>query len=125
MDLSRTPAQAASAAAEEIRALNHIMYNGFKEPADAYATVGALSRLVSMLPQAVKMIGNAVGALETRGGLRSDTDTLPDDLAGTYDALRLAVAESNALYRQLDFAHQALGRIGTELREEDDDSLHQ
>jgi hypothetical protein len=58
-----TPAEAAQAAAEAVRSLNHATSGGtgYEYPSDLYDVVGALATLVMGLPQA---IGQAVTWLE-------------------------------------------------------------
>jgi len=103
---------AATAAAESIRALNHTLYAGFDQPGDAYSTVGGLSHPVSMLPQALTMIRDAVQTLERSGELRSDRDTLTDDLALAYEGLEQAALDAQTLYESLARAHGGLSHIG-------------
>lgn len=106
------PAELAGGAAEFVRSLNHALYAGFATPGDAYSTVGELSRLVSMLPQALTMIRGAVEKLEREGGLRSDRNTLADDLARAYEGLEQAAADAQTLYGSLSRAHVGLSHIG-------------
>jgi hypothetical protein len=109
---ARTPAELADVAAEGIRSLNHALYAGFTYPGDAYSTVGELSRLASMLPQALTMIRGAVEKLEQDSALQSDRDTLADDLARTYDGLQQAASNAQALYESIRQAHAGLSHIG-------------
>jgi predicted HAD superfamily Cof-like phosphohydrolase len=108
----RTPAGLADTAAENIRAINHELYNGLPTAGDAYSLVGNLARLASMLPQALNMTRGAVQKLERGGQLRSDQDRLVDDLARTYDALEQAAVEAQALYESIARAQGGLGHIG-------------
>lgn len=110
---NRPPAVIASAAAEEVRALNHALYGGFSEPADAYSTVGNLAHLASMLPQALSMIREEVEKLERGGQLRSDRSSLADDLFRAYEGLRVAAPFAQALYESLQAAQKALSHLGT------------
>lgn len=112
-----TPAGHASAAAESIRQLNHALYAGFAEPADAYGIVGSLAHLVSMLPQALTMTRNAVKALERDGQLRSDHDALATDLDRAYNGLGQAAADAQLLYESISRAHSGLSHIGLEVGE--------
>lgn len=110
---ARTPARLAEAAAESIRSINHALYAGLEYPGDAYSTVGCLSHLASMLPQALTMIRDAVRNLEDSGLLRSDRDTLPEDLGRAYEGLEQAALDAQTLYESLGRAHAGLGHIGT------------
>jgi hypothetical protein len=114
---ARTPTEHASAAAESIRQLNHALYAGFAEPSDAYSTVGGLSHLVMMLPQALTMIRDAVQDLEIGGHLYSDRDDLAEDLDGAYEGLGKAADDARALYESIGRAHAGLSHIGLEVGE--------
>lgn len=107
-----SPSELAGGAAEFIRSLNHALYAGFTTPGDAYSLVGELSRLVSMLPQALDMTRQAVEKLERDGNLYSDHKALADDLARTYDGLARAARDAQALYESIAPAHAGLGHIG-------------
>jgi hypothetical protein len=110
----QTPTQLADAAAENVRAINHALYNGVDTPGDAYTLVGHLARMVSMLPQALTMTGQALAKLELDGQLWSDRGTLANDLALTDEGLQQAAADAHALYRAITRAHGGLGHIGTQ-----------
>ena len=112
MSAPLTPAEIAESAAESIRALNHALYAGLPYPGDAYTTVGNLSHLASMLPQALNMTRAAVEKLEGAGGLYSDRGTLPGDLVGAYAGLEQAAADAQTLYGSLARAHAELSHIG-------------
>lgn len=111
---ARTPAELASRAAEDIRAINHALYDGIAYPGDAYSTVGNLTHLVSMLPQALTMIRSAVEKLERTAALYSDRGTLADDLVAAYAGLEQAAADAQTLYGSISRAHAALSHIGTQ-----------
>lgn len=114
---ARTPAEHASAAAESIRQLNHALYAGFAEPADAYTIVGALSQLAMMLPQALTMIRDAVQTLEIHSQLRSDRGDLTEDLDAAHEGLGKAADDARALYESINQAHAGLSHIGLEVGE--------
>lgn len=103
---------AAEAAAESIRSINHALYTGLDTPGDAYALVGHLAHLASMLPQALTMTRKAVERLERDSDLRSDRDTLTDDLALAHEGLEQAAADAHALYVAITRAHGGLSHIG-------------
>lgn len=108
----RTPAELARTAAEDVRFLNHVLYDGIAYPGDAYSTVGNLTHLVSMLPQALTMIRSAVEKLDRDADLYSDRGTLTADLAAAYAGLEQAAADAQTLYGSISRAHAALSHIG-------------
>jgi len=116
MDLDRTPAVIADAAAEEIRALNHITRSrgdGWQYPGDVYSTVGNLSVMAERLPQALGQLESLISRLEDAGQLASDSgpEDLPGRLVRFHGAMADAVSLAHGLQRALDQAHQALGPI--------------
>jgi hypothetical protein len=109
----KTPAQLADQAAEAIRAINHLTMsrrNGWEYPGDAYSVVGNLSQMAMMLPQALDQIGALIGQMG-EGNLRSDRDTLADDLDATYGGLADAHDAARKLYESLNRAHSGLSPI--------------
>lgn len=110
----RTPAQLADDAAEAIRALNHITrvrQAGWEHPGEAYSTVGSLYEAAARLPQAIGQIHALMRSLEDSGRLRSDKDTLEQDLAYTYSALEEARDTAVRLGAALSRAQQGLGPV--------------
>lgn len=115
MDLDRSPSQMAAESAASIRALNHRTQTAgddWQYPGDAYNVVGNLSELAMMLPQALDQIGALVERLDQGGNLRSDKDTLADDLDSTYGGLADAHDAAKKLHEALNRAHQGLGPLG-------------
>ncbi|WP_331724051.1 hypothetical protein [Streptomyces erythrochromogenes] len=106
----KTPVSVTDTAAEAIRDLNHLTPD-LQYPGDAYSTVANLSALAMRLPQALEQIAAFVKGLEEQGRLRSDKDTLDEDLAATYAGLNVAAAAAQTLYGALDQAHQGLGPV--------------
>ena len=111
-----TPANNADAAAEAVRAINHLtmsQHDGWQYPGDAYSTVGNLAHMAGMLPQAIGQLESLIGALEDGGNLRSDKgpEDLPGRLVDFHGAIADAIAQAHSLHRALDRAHQALGPI--------------
>ncbi|WP_169317231.1 hypothetical protein [Actinacidiphila oryziradicis] len=113
-DKPRTPADISDDAFEAIRDLNHATAEGGLEyPGEAYATIDNLKVLAQQLPQALRQIREFLGRLEADGHLR--TDNGPDDLAFRMEDLRTslttAACSADALYQNLDEAHNALRPI--------------
>ena len=109
-----TPANNADAAAEAIRAVNHLTINrhdGWQYPGDAYSTVGNLAHMAMMLPQALEQIERLVVDLNETGHLRSDKDQLEHDLNETVRGLEEAQIAANKLYGALNRAHSGLSPI--------------
>lgn len=110
----RTPATISAEAAEAVRELNHATLgraDGWRYPADAYSTVAGLSRMAMGLEQALDQIGALVEHLDMGGHLRSDKDTLVDDLENTYGGLADATDAARKLYAALNRAHSGLSPI--------------
>ncbi|MER6549572.1 hypothetical protein [Streptomyces sp. NPDC001250] len=107
----KTPAEIADTAAEAIRSLNYATPGDLVYPGDAYSTVGNLSVMAMRLPQALQQIAQFLKRLEEAGQLKSDTDTLGDDLEATYAGLTVAAGAAETLRTALDRAQQGLGTI--------------
>jgi hypothetical protein len=108
----KTPAQLADAAGDAIRALNHTTIGSqadWEYPGDAYSVVGGLSYMAGMLPQAIDQIAQLLKRLEQEGYLKSDRDTLADDLEATHDGLTIAAGAAETLRGALDRAQNGLG----------------
>lgn len=114
---AKTPAQLSDAAAESIRALNHVTLqqpnNGWVYPGDAYTTVANLSLLAGYLPQAIGQIESFIGALEDGENLRSDLgeEDLPGRLVGFHMTMADAINQAHNLRSALNKAHQLLGPL--------------
>jgi hypothetical protein len=110
-----TPAQHADNAAEAVRAINHATLqqssNGWQYPGDAYSTVGNLSQMAMMLPQALEQIERLIVDLNESGHLHSDKDRLEHDLDETVRGLEEAQIAANKLYGALNRAHSGLSPI--------------
>ncbi|MFB8182582.1 hypothetical protein ACFC8N_42665 [Streptomyces sp. NPDC055966] len=107
MDLNRTPAQIADAAAEEVRALCHVTHPfkaDWTQPAQISDTAHNVALIVDRLPQALKQLGAGLRMLEEKGAVRTDD--------GTDVAKRVGAA-----LRALLNAQQALTVIQGALRE--------
>ncbi|MFG2986204.1 hypothetical protein ACGFYQ_33970 [Streptomyces sp. NPDC048258] len=114
MTTDKTAAAVSDVAAEAIRDLNHLTRSareGFEYPADAYSTVANLAAMAARLPQALDQLAAFIKGLEESGRLRSDKDTLADDLEATYAGLTIAAGAAKTLQGALDRAHNGLGPI--------------
>jgi chromosomal replication initiation ATPase DnaA len=76
VDYSKTPAQAADDAAEAIRTLNHVSFDGdaFAHPGDIYNTVMALLSMVQRLPQAIEQAEHRLYSMLDAGAVYDDRD---------------------------------------------------
>lgn len=111
MDLSREPREAAVAAAEEVRALNHLTFGstrvGWEFPSDAYSVIGGLGQLANGLPQAIDQIRAHLSGLAEGGHVRSDRGDTDKDLTAAHSALQDARAAALILAEALGRAHSA------------------
>lgn len=122
MDLNRTPAQIADAAAEELRALNHrtLDAKAFEQPGDVSETVDALARVVQYLPQALRQAEAGLEML--RDGQRIRLDDKPpaevsqqdihERVAGVVLALREARVRLSGVDDQMRAAKGPLSHMG-------------
>lgn len=113
MDLNRKPSTIASAAAEEIRALNHASLDrkAFENPADVSDTANALLQLLERLPQALSQL--EAGLLELSDNQRIRLDDKPPAETSRKDISDQVFAVVWALGQTRD----RLGQAHTELRE--------
>ncbi|MCX4547254.1 hypothetical protein [Streptomyces sp. NBC_01565] len=104
MDLTKTPGQLATEAADAIRALNHrtLDKGSYDNPAEAGAAAYALRTLVERLPQSLTQLGTALTAFDDDTAIRTD-----DGSDATY-----SVAECLAA---IEAAHEHLGQLLGEL----------
>ncbi|MFJ1717326.1 hypothetical protein ACIQGT_41005 [Streptomyces sp. NPDC093108] len=111
----KTPAQLADAAGDAIRALNHATLGSprpdWEYPGDAYSVVGGVAYMAGMLPQAIDQIAQLLKRLEGEGHLKSDRDTLADDLEAAHDGLTIAAGAAETLRGALDRAQNGLGSV--------------
>ncbi|WP_130799184.1 hypothetical protein [Streptomyces otsuchiensis] len=115
-----TAADAARAAGEAIRALNHLTLRPreaaeWEMPGDAYTVIGALAALAGRLPQSLDQSAALVDRLNTAGRLRHDSgddDQLRVDVAAAVIECREAAVMAGQLADSLQHALTALGRIG-------------
>jgi hypothetical protein len=116
MDLDRTPARIASAAAEEIRALNHRTLpvgafhdaDGFRgvAPARLSGTVQGLLTLTQRLPQSLQQIRRGLQQLEEEQQIRMTNGQEPGDAVST--ALR-ALLNAEEAFKAAEHALQTAG----------------
>ena len=117
-----TAADAARAAAEAVRALNHLTFAtgvspGWEMPSDAYDVVAALSTMAAGLPQALGQVQRFMDGLESGGRLRHDSGEaarLEADLHNLRTATGQAASVAGLLARALADAHNDLAAIGYE-----------
>ncbi|MEW2402175.1 hypothetical protein [Streptomyces sp. NPDC046862] len=112
MDLNRTPAQIANAAADEIRTLNHrtIDRKAFEQPGDVAATVEALTRLVQGLPQSLQQLEAGLNKLHDDQRIR--LDDLPPEAVSQQEMRRRVVTVTSALQE----ARVTLSRLDHQLK---------
>ncbi|MDQ0689011.1 hypothetical protein QFZ56_008057 [Streptomyces achromogenes] len=112
----KTPAKLADEAAEAIRAINHLTQGSPRDdweyPGDVYSLVANLSQMAMMLPQALEQASHLMNKLNEGGHLRSDKDTLDQDLGEVFYGLDDARNAAQKLYGSLNRAHNGLGPIG-------------
>jgi hypothetical protein len=115
----KTAVEHAAAAAEAIRAINHLTYHdeALPYPADAWRLLGQLGTAVHRLSQAVRQTAKLTDGKHQRGEIGIDPGTeyagaeptaLAEVLAGLDAAGRLATALADALDRAaqpLTYAH--------------------
>jgi hypothetical protein len=120
MDEPTGAAGAADAAAEAVRALNHLTIRppapttrGWEDLADVYAVIGSLRVLLDRLPQALDQVARAI---ERPGvGYASDNDDQPAVLAArTVGHLHQGAANLTAVRAALEGAHGALSHLYVE-----------
>ncbi|MEU8765011.1 hypothetical protein [Streptomyces sp. NPDC048659] len=110
----KTPAQLADTAGDAIRALNHATLStrpDWEYPGDAYSVVGNLAYMAGMLPQAIEQITQLLTTLEGENHLKSDRDTLGDDLEAAYAGLHIAAGAAETLRGALTRAQNGLGAV--------------
>lgn len=111
-----TPAGQADAAAEAIRALNHLTQTpqaDWEFPGDAYAVVGNLAMAAHRLPQALDQVASLVRSLAEGGRIRhAKGGDVSEEVAEALEALREAAGAAGAMGAALDRAHAALGPLG-------------
>ncbi len=89
--------QAAAAAAEAIRQLNHETLpgkNGLQYPADAYAVIGALALAAERLPQALSQVSGWLWSEDAAGRVGLDC---PGSAMEQVTELRTELAEAQSL----------------------------
>jgi hypothetical protein len=108
VDLSRTPAQIATAAAEELRAFNHrtLEAKAFEQPGDVSEAADALARVVQYLPQALRQLEAGLERLHEEQRIRLDdkspAETSQKDIFDRVTAVVLALREARVDLSRLD-----------------------
>lgn len=112
MDLNRTPSQIASAAAEEVRALNHkTLDEPYESAADISGTFENLARLIDYLNQTVQQAESSLTALHEKGQIRISGSA---DSAGPVGEATAALENTrNALTIAREALYAANGRLST------------
>lgn len=108
---------AASAAAEALRALNHLTMRrptagqpGWEELPDVYAVVGELRLLVERMPQAFDQLARVFGEPDVDYGVDDDSDPA-DAVRATGTTLLAARRQAIDLAGTLARAHEALSHL--------------
>jgi hypothetical protein len=126
VDLNRTPARIADAAAEEIRALNHRTINedAFDEPAHVYSAIVNLDGLLQGLPQALEQIQHALNGMEKRGEVRMDNGSDPavsvTEACQALGRVRSHIAAAESVMQQ---AVNMTARMGGHFTDGEDDDV--
>jgi hypothetical protein len=113
-DQHKTPAEHADAAAEAIRSLTHAtLSGGYRWPSDVYATLGALERVATMLPQALRQAATWLEQEHDAGRVGHDH---PKASAGisveiALGELDVATEAATSLRRALAGAHEATAHL--------------
>lgn len=111
MNLKRTPPAIASAAAEEIRALNHRTLDpkAFGQPGDVSDVVNALAVLLERLPQALQQADAGLQQLHDAQAIRLDDkppgETSQNDITDRVHGIRYALQQAQ---HHLGEAHSQL-----------------
>lgn len=125
MDLSRSPAEIANAAAEEVRALNHrtLRADAYSEPADISATMTTVQSVLNMLPQALRQTSGRLMAMEAdERGIRIDSGADSAQAIGSVvRSLGLAQEHLSAAVDALARANGPLSSMGRPWPEAGDD----
>lgn len=115
MSAHKTPADLADAAAEAVRALNHVTHltqSGWEYPADAYSVIGGLREVVQHLPQLYGQIADLLQTLADGDHIRSDQgDSGADNVVTACDGLARATGDAEAMCAALDTVHAALSPL--------------
>lgn len=103
--------EAADAAAEAVRALNHLTPHGLDNPGDVYVVLGALATMVHRLPQACVQLANFLHAEATDGRVADYALTPAGDphaaVCAASRQLGVAVGLAQQLAVAIDKAQQA------------------
>lgn len=116
MDLNRTPARIADAAAEEIRALNHRTLDpkaSLPTPPDVAGVAEGINALLQRLPQALEQAGRALEGMADRNEIRMDNGADPARAAAEAGAALLEVRDHlQAAGSAMQDAVNQLARMG-------------
>lgn len=131
LDKNRSPAQIASTAAEEIRALNHRTLDTevFPQPGDVSDTADGIATLLQRLPQALEQLEAGLVQLQGAHAIRLDTkrlaETSQQDIANEVSTVTSNLSEARRLLRQAHTAMKAatgpLSHMGGLWEDDEDD----
>jgi len=131
MDLNRTPAEIASSAAEEIRALNHrtIKSDAYLTPPDLAYTAGHITALVQRLSQALQQMEAGIRTLDEGNKIRladrHPTEVSQNDIAAAVSTVAFGLSEARRAIGSaepyLREAMQVLNSLGGPWPEDDDE----
>lgn len=116
MDLDRTPAGLADAAAQELRALTHITVelDAYAGPGQVSETVRALAQLAESLPQVLDQLIVALSMQVNEGRVGTDDGTDPDQrVLRAVELLGEARDRAAVLASGLGAAAEPLAHLGT------------
>lgn len=110
-----TPREAADAAAEAVRTLNHATFGGtgYEYPGDVYDVVGALATALMRLPQAIGQAGKWLEAEHGAGRVGHDRGQqfTTAEVYSAVLALEDALPHIEAATRALNEAHAYTGHL--------------
>jgi hypothetical protein len=113
----RTAATVSNEIADASRELNYQtrakahQLDGLEYPGDVYTTVANLKYMAQHLPQALDQLGEFISQLSETGHLKSDKDTLDQDVADTMAGLSNARRAAKSLAAALNQAHSGLSPL--------------
>lgn len=125
MDLSRDPSVIASAAAEEVRALNHrtLSPDAFRQPADAGDTAHHLATLIERLQQSLVQLCHGVEALEEKQAIRMDDGSdVGEQVSDALRSLSYASQDLIATHNSLKKAAGVMSHMGGHFADEEEGS---
>lgn len=126
MDLSRDPSAIASAAAEEVRALNHRTLDpyAFRQPADVGDTAHHLDTLVDRLHQSLTQLRHGLEALGEQDAIRMDDGSdVGEQVSRAVRNLDYASQDLIAVHNSLKQASAVLSHMGGHFTDEEEPTV--